>query len=293
MLQMIKLIAADMDGTLLGAQHTISKENLEAIKAAQSKGIKFAIATGRAYAEVKPFLEECGLSCECVVLNGGEYRDIAGKIIEAIYIDKSMVKEIISLISIYNIAVVLYTSNGYYTTNTKEEILDNLIKRIKFFRPQLTNHDDIYQAAVNHPHFTKMNYITNIDEFLASDVKIGKFVAFADSPDELTAPTKNLSKLSGIAVSSSFPTNIEINHAEATKGKILAKVAAKMRISKDQVAILGDGSNDYSMFVEFPHSFAMENAIPEIKQAAKYITASNIDHGVATAIQRILDACCK
>jgi Cof subfamily protein (haloacid dehalogenase superfamily) len=285
---MIKLIAADMDGTLLGAEHKISKENLEAIKAAQSKGIKFAIASGRAYEEVKPFLDESGLSCECIVLNGGEYRDAAGKLVEAIYIDKSKVKEIISKIATYNVAVVIYTSNGYYTTNTREEIRDSIIKRIKIFRPHLKGTDEIYQAAANHPHSNKMNYITNIDDFLASDVKIAKFVSFA-SPDELKSPTEKLNKVAGIAVSSSFPTNIEVNHADATKGKILAKVAAKMGISKEEVAVLGDGLNDYSMFVEFPYSFAMENAIPEIKKAAKYITASNVEHGVAKAIYRILD----
>ena len=95
--------------------------------------------------------------------------------------------------------------------------------------------------------------------------------------------------MDGLAISSSFVTNIEINDVNATKGRILAKVAEKMGIRKEEVAILGDGSNDYSMFVEFPNSFAMENAIPEIKEVAKYITASNSDHGVAKAIYRILD----
>ncbi len=56
---MIKLIAADMDGTLLSRNHTISKENVAAIKSAESKGIRFAIATGRAYADVRPIIDWC------------------------------------------------------------------------------------------------------------------------------------------------------------------------------------------------------------------------------------------
>lgn len=277
-----------MDGTLIFDQK-ISRENLEAIQAAQKKGIKFVIATGRAYEDVKPFLDEYGLTCECVVLNGGEYRDIAGRIVEGSYIDKGLVTEIIRIISECNLAVEIYTNDGYYTTNTKAEILDSMVKRSKIFRPHITDPNEIYKNALNHPHFVKMKYITNIDEFLKSNVEIGKCISFADSANELNGPREKLNKLGGIVVSSSFTTNIEINDVNATKGRILAKAAAKMGINKDEVAILGDGFNDYSMFVEFPNSFAMENAIPEIKEVAKYITASNVEHGVAKAIYRMLD----
>lgn len=285
---MIKLIASDMDGTLIFNQK-ISRENIEAIHAAQKKGIKFAIATGRPYEDVKPYLDEYGLTCECVVLNGGEYRDIAGSIVEGIYIDKSLVTEIVSILSEYNLAVEIYANDGFYTTNTEEEILGSMVKRSKIFRPQITEPKEIYRNALQHPHFVKMKYITNIDEFLKSNVEIGKFISFADSADELNGPRERLNKLEGIAVSASFTTNIEINDKYATKGRILAKAAVRMGINKEEVAILGDGFNDYSMFVEFPNSFAMENAVPEIKEVAKYITASNGEHGVAKAIYRILE----
>ena len=286
---MIKLIAADMDGTLIGNNRKISKENIEAIKIAQEKGVKFAIATGRAYEDVKPFLNEYGLTCECVVLNGGEYRDIAGEIVAGIYIDKRKATEVLNIMSKYDLAVEIYTDDGYYTTNTREETLKGMIKRAKTFHPDVTDSDEIYRNAISHPHFIKMHYITNLDEFSKSDLKIGKFVSFAESINEINAIKEELSKLDGLAISSSFATNIEINDVNATKGLILAKVAERMCIRKEEVAILGDGSNDYSMFVEFPNSFAMENAIPEIKEVAKYITASNSDHGVAKAIYRILD----
>ncbi|BCZ45483.1 hypothetical protein psyc5s11_15500 [Clostridium gelidum] len=286
---MIKLIASDMDGTLIGTNHKISIENIEAIKIAQEKGVKFAIATGRAYEDVKPFLDEYGLKCECVVLNGGEYRDIAGKIVVGIYIDKSIAAEVLNIMSKYDLAVEIYTDNGYYTTNTKEETLKGMIKRAKTFHPDVTDSDEIYINAINHPHFINMNYITNLEEFLKSDVNIGKFVSFAESIDEINSLKEELNKLDGLAISSSFVTNIEINDVNATKGRILAKVAKRMGIRKEEVAILGDSFNDYSMFVEFPNSFAMENAIPEIKEVAKYITASNSEHGVAKAIYRILD----
>lgn len=185
--------------------------------------------------------------------------------------------------------VEIYTDDGYYTTNTREGTLKGMIKRAKTFHPDVTDSDEIYRDAINHPHFIKMNYITSLDEFLKSDLNIGKFLSFAESIDEINGLKEELNKLDGLAISSSFITNIEVNDANATKGRILANVAEKMGIRKEEVAILGDGSNDYSMFVEFPNSFAMGNAIQEIKEVAKYITASNSEHGVAKAIYRILD----
>lgn len=287
---MIKLIASDMDGTLIGGNHDISKENIKAIKTAQEKGITFAIATGRSYDDVRPFLDKYDLECECVVLNGGEYKDLSGKTVEGIYIDKNIASKILKVMSQYNnLAVEIYTDNGYYTTNSKEETLKGMIKRSKTFHPDIANTEEIYRAAIANPHFVNMNYITNINQFLKSDVNIGKCVSFAESIDEITTLKNDLNKIDGLAISSSFITNIEINNINATKGNILAKTAERIGIKKEEVAILGDSSNDYSMFVEFPNSFAMENAIPEIKKAAKYITASNLEHGVAKAIYKILD----
>ena len=94
---MIKLIASDMDGTLINSSHEISSRNLNAIRRAQESGIEFAIATGRDYSMVKPFLDKYQLKCEAIVMNGAEYRDCKGEVIESIGIEKDKVKDIINL----------------------------------------------------------------------------------------------------------------------------------------------------------------------------------------------------
>ena len=94
---------------------------------------------------------------------------------------------------------------------------------------------------------------------------------------------------SDLAVASTFSNDIEISDIEAQKGLILAKTIKKMGIDKSEVIVLGDSFNDYSMFTEFENSYAMENAIPEIKEIAKYITDSNNNDGVAKAIYKSLE----
>lgn len=285
---MIKLIASDMDGTLLNSDHIISKENLEAIKKAQEMGVHFAIATGRIYDDVEPFLKENGMKCECIVMNGAEYRDKDGNVLETIDIDKNKAAEIFDMIKDNELSAEIYTSKGLYTIDTKDKALIQTAYRIQAFNPG-TSFEEAVEMAKEHPHFTNLNYITDLEEFLKSDIRIGKFVAFYNN-EETTRKVKSiLESINGLAVASTFTKNVEINNIDAQKGFILTKVAKKMGIKKDEVMVIGDSFNDYSMFTEFPVSFAMENGMPEIKKIAKYITDTNDNSGVAKAIYKILN----
>ena len=285
---MIKLIASDMDGTLLNNNHLIPKENLEAIKKAEEMGVKFAISTGRMYEDVKPLLDECGLRCQCIVLNGGEYIDEDGNVLEGIYIGKEEARKIINMIKNEDIVAEIYTSDGLYTVNTKEDALTEVAYRIIAFDPE-TSFEEAVEIAKTHPHFVNLKYIKDVEEFLNSDLKIGKFVAFYNDEETTVKVKSKLEAIEGLAITSTFTKNIEINNKDAQKGLILAKVADKMGIKREEVMVLGDSFNDYSMFTEFTESFAMENAIPQIKQIAKYITDTNDNAGVAKAIYKILD----
>lgn len=285
---MIKLIASDMDGTLLNSDHEISKENLEAIKKAQESGVHFAIATGRLYADVEPFLNKHGIKCECIVMNGAEYRNKDGEVLESIEINKDKALEIFEMIKNNELSAEIYTNKGLYTTDTKEKALVQTAYRVQAFNPG-TSFEDAIKIAKEHTHFTDLNYITDIEEFLNSDIKIGKFVAFYNNEETTKKVKSRLETIKGLAISSTFSKNVEINNINAQKGLILAKVAQKMGIKKDEVMVIGDSFNDYSMFTEFPVSVAMENAMVEIKEIAKYITTTNDKAGVSQAIYKALN----
>lgn len=286
---LIKLIVSDMDGTLLGKDHDISEENLKAIRAAKAIGIKFAIATGRAYEDVEPFLKKYSLNCECIVQNGAEYRNEKGEVLQGIYIEKSKVKDILALMNRDGFRSEIYTDRGFYTTSSREDTLKSLAYRVQAFDPQITDFEEALEKAKENNHFINLSYIDNIDEFINSEVKIGKFVAFSSSEEKITLLKKEFEKISGLAVSSSFKTNIEINHIDAQKGLILKKVVQKFGYKEEEVLVLGDSFNDMSMFKEFTNSVAMGNAIDEIKAVAKYETDTNDKAGVAKAIHKILN----
>lgn len=285
---MIKLIVSDMDGTLLGKDHDISEENLKAIRKAEEMGVHFSIATGRAYEDVKPFLDKHKLNCECITQNGAEYRDENGTILQGIYIDKNKVRDILNIMRGEGFTSEIYTDKGFYTINNEEDTLKGMAYRVQTFNPEIKSYEEALIKAKENTHFINLNYIKDINEFLNSDVKIGKFVAFFNSVSKITKVKKKLEAIDGLAISSSFITNIEVNHIEAQKGIILSKVAKKMGLKKEEVMVVGDSFNDLSMFTEFPISFAMGNAIPEIKKEAKYVTDTNDKDGVAKAIYKAL-----
>jgi Cof subfamily protein (haloacid dehalogenase superfamily) len=285
---MIKLIASDMDGTLLNRKHKIDKETVIAINKAEEAGIVFAISTGREYDTVEPLLKENNITCQCVLMNGAEYRDEYGNILEEINIELDKASKIINILHEEKVCARIFTNKGIYTTDSKEEALKEMVYRTLSFNPELTK-DKAIEIAKMQPYFINLNYISDLDEFLNSGIEVRKFVAFHNDIELINKMKKVIGEIEGIAVSSSFMDNIEITHVTAQKGIILAKVAEKMGFKRDEVLVLGDSFNDYSMFTEFSESVAMGNAIPEIKEIAKYITDTNDNLGVAKAIYKVLE----
>ncbi|VYU44949.1 Cof-type HAD-IIB family hydrolase [Clostridium tertium] len=285
---MIKFIASDMDGTLLNGDHDIDKETVEAINRAENAGITFAISTGREYESVKGLLEKHNLRVQCVLSNGAEYRDEDGNILEVINIKEESAKKIIELLDKNHLSARIFTDKGTFTTSTEEEALREVIFRTMSFNPELSE-DEAREVAENLGFFTSLQYIDDVEEFFKGGVEVRKFVAFHNDIELIDEMKKTLGEIEGLAVSSSFRDNIEVTDINAQKGIILEKITSRNGLANNEVMILGDSFNDYSMFEIFEESVAMENAIDEVKAIAKYITSSNNDLGVAKAINYAVD----
>ena len=129
---MIKLIASDMDGTLLNSKHVISKGNVEAIKKAQELGVDFAIVTGRDYNGVKDFAKEFDLNCEFILMNGAEYRDRQGNILEGIKLNKNTLEDIIKIMDEAGLIMEIFTGDSILV-KSKEEAIKLLEDRFSVF----------------------------------------------------------------------------------------------------------------------------------------------------------------
>lgn len=285
---MIKLIASDMDGTLLNNNHDIDKETVEAIRKAEEAGIIFAISTGREYESVKPILDKHNIKAQCILSNGAEYRDEEGNILDKVNINEESAKRVIDILEKNNLSARIFTNKGVFTTSTREEALKEVMYRTMSLNPGLTE-DEAREISENLGFFIGLQYIEDINKFFEEGIEIRKFVAFNKDIDLIDKMKKVISEIEGLSISSSFIDNIEITDINAQKGIILEQVAVKMGIDREEVMILGDSFNDYSMFEIFEETVAMENAIPEVKAVAKYITDTNDNLGVAKAIYNVLN----
>lgn len=287
--KMIELIVSDMDGTLLNGKMKVSEINTKAIKEAMKQGIHFMVATGRGFTEAKPLLEEVGINCSFITLNGAQVYNEEGHVIQNIGIGKKTVHEIVAEIKKRGLYCEMTTSDGIYS--------DNKAKRIESVASLLyeTNPDTTYKMAVvlaaARLEIMNINYVEDYEQLVHDEsIEILKIITFSDDGRKVLGPlSEELEKSGNLAITASFVNNIEINNINAQKGIALEAAAKKLNIPLENIMTLGDNFNDVSMLKVAGYSFAMENAEEEVKTHAKYRTTSNNNNGVAHAITLALN----
>lgn len=285
---MIKLIAIDLDGTLLSPLGEISYRNIEAIEKAQQAGIQVIIATGRSFQSASLPLSKANLSCPIICANGAEMYTDDGERIHAIEISKDIIYEVIRIAQEEEVFIEVYTNKGIYA-NEQADLFNKLVLLMKRYRPDLSEADIKKQIDQRFQDeevlFTDQSF-SLIDQ---PDVTVLKALILSLEKNKLDAIHDIFNQRTDIVVTSSSLENIEFNHPQAQKGIALKLNADKLNISKDQIMAIGDNYNDLSMLELAGRSVAMGNAVEEIKKRTDYITASNDEDGVAKAIEKILN----
>lgn len=284
---MIKLIVSDMDGTLLAHDSSISKGNIEAIRYAQSKGVQFAIATGRDYSSLKGILEAHDLKCFSILGNGAQFCNENGEILSSAYFPKKCFKQVLQIFDELKIHYMIFTANGFYSTAEPNVVRDAFIDRcvVQFKRKREDYLDDGCNQDMA---CMKLKKIGDLDDFINSSIDIIKIEAFNNDVSLIEKAKEKLQEIDGIAYLSSFDDNIEVTDKAAQKGLILENVIEELGYSKDEVMVLGDGLNDITLFERFKYSFAPGNANETIKAMAYQVVGACEEDGVSQAIYMML-----
>ena len=285
---MIKVIASDMDGTLLGEDHKIAPETLSAIKEVCDAGIRFMICTGRNFPGAMNELEGADLTCDYIVGSGAEVRDPRQQVVRSTAISPRLCREIYETVRKYPISVTFCTDGDDYRIGTEEEVEESLIRQIQAFHLNQCR-DEIRDTELYQRMKRNTRVISGIEELEKAGLPVYKLFLFSGDLEMLDKIRRELEKNQEIAVSSSFENNLEITDVKAQKGPVLKEYIESLGYTMDEVMALGDSLNDYSMLsMDFGATVAMENAVPEIRRVAKYTTRSNVEFGVAYAIRELL-----
>ncbi len=282
----IKMIASDMDGTLLNNERKVTEKNAEILKQAQAQGIKVIAATGRDYKEASHPLWEAGLSMPVIGANGAEFRSESGKLIDEKVIPEEIYTKISHILDKKQAYFEIYTNFGAYTRN-REEALKLVLDVLHAADDEMSKEEALGLAEQR---FAEggVRLASSYNSVIESvDTRLLKVLAFSASESVRRQIRSALQKLP-VDVSSSGLENIEITHKEATKGKALKRAASFYGISMEETLVIGDNENDLSMIEAAGHSAAMGNAVHSVKVAADYITSNNEDSGVAEAVVPIL-----
>ena len=274
-MKQIKLIAFDLDGTLLKDNKDLTPRTLEALKRAAEAKIQLVPTTGRLYDGVPEEIRTLPFIRYVIGANGALVYDAWEK--RTLYRAEMNQEEIRQFFD-----AAQYTSaiTGCYKGG-KAYMGKGDIEKMEEYSPG--------QAL-----FRMMRRIyMPVEDLKAYLLESGETVQklmlfFADLKERKQVLEEMKVSLCNMSVSSSVINNIEVNARDANKGAALRFLREHLGLEQEETAAFGDGSNDITMLLEAGIGFAMENACPEAKEAADRITLTNEQEGVAFEIERLL-----
>ncbi|MET3729707.1 Cof subfamily protein (haloacid dehalogenase superfamily) [Fictibacillus halophilus] len=284
----MKLIAIDMDGTLVNRQLKVTEENSETIKEAVNEGHHVVIATGRSYDEAKHTLEDADLHLPLICVNGAEIRSEGWEILSSIPLTVEQYEDIKKILDEEDIYFELYTSKGTFTDN-REKAYEVMKDIVLTSNPEATD-DDVQKAALRRFRLGLVSVVGDFDRLLSDKgIEVYKFLAFSSDTAKLQRAFQHLKGVDSLAVSASADNNLEITNSEAQKGVAVKRYAELKGISLKDTMAIGDNYNDVSMLEVAGFPVAMGNAVDEVKEMAAFVTKENDESGVSYAIKKFLE----
>ena len=289
---MYKLVAIDLDGTMLNQYGIITEKTKKAISKAQEKGVEVMIASGRAITSVKRFSKEINSNKYFISGNGAITYDIKNnKILYENILSKTKALKIIKICEENSIYYNVYTENGIIAKNLSYNTL-------YYYKDNLTKPDE---------NRTHINIVENVyDYFEQREEKILKIMICDEHKTVFNSIVRKLKELSEIEVLevSHMSRKIikqgtdeialeyfytEVSAKDVDKWNALEEIIGLMNISKEEVVTIGDNANDLKMITNAGLGVAMGESAPYVKQSADLIAPTNDEDGVAIILNKIFD----
>ena len=269
----IKMIGFDLDDTLLTSNKELTLYTKEVLMKAIRQGIVVLPATGRPL---------CGLTEEirnfpgiryALTANGARLLDMKeGTILYECLVPRETTEKLLNIFLQYDALVEIYYEGVGFAQEDK-------LQRIHEFFPR--------RAMAEYVLTTRKMVKDVRRKFEETDLPSDKVQAVFKTLEEKERALKEvLSKVEGIEAVSSLGNNIEVNVKGVNKGSSLVRLGEMLGIRREEIMAFGDGENDIAMMEAVGFGVAMENGLDAVKAAARYITASNNEDGVAKAIEK-------
>lgn len=268
------IIATDLDGTLLGSDTEISRENLDALERLYRRGIRFTLLTGRTFFEIPEPLRVSPYIDYYVYSNGAVIRSRENGELCSNTINLSTASQLYDMLLRYETLIELYCDN--YPTLEK-----------RFYHDEAFAYYEIDADFL--PEMTKSRrVIDDLTTLLTEDHHIEMFDVFFHSRQERhEARTRIGTEFPELEITTSLTHNLEIMNKGVNKGTGLLKLCELADLRLEDIIVIGDSRNDLTAFAAAKKRYAVANARDELKAIADRIICSNDEH-ILCDLEKIL-----
>ena len=287
---MYRLIAVDLDGTLLNSYGEVTDYSKKIIKKLIENGIKFIIASGRPIDSIKTIAKEIGSDEYFIAGNGAIIYDIKkDKVIYEKYLSKSKVLEIIKICEKNSISYNVYTDKTILATGLKYNVLYYYKENLKKEEDKKTNiHivSDMYEHVKNlkEDKFLKITICEDNESIFNSIMKKIKNINGIDILDVSHMSRKVINQGTEEVSIEYYYTEISLSNVD--KWTAIEYLIEKLGIKKEEVIAIGDNMNDKKMIENAGIGIVMKGSTPEVTKVADDIAIGNNDDGATKILQK-------
>jgi Cof subfamily protein (haloacid dehalogenase superfamily) len=261
----IRLLLADVDGTLVTEDKVLTDQAIEAVHHLRDADILFAITSGRPPRGMEMLIEPLDLQTPIAAFNGGLIVDREMKVLEEHVLPDELVVPIADEMASFGLVVWVYRGADWYVPVLKGPHVEREAWTVKF-EPKL------------------MDGLEGLTD------RVAKLVGVSDDVDAVAKASTSAREKFGdhVTAAASQPYYLDVTHPDANKGSVAKYLAKRYKVSSEEIATIGDMPNDVLMFAHSGLSIAMGNAHPQVQRAARCVTTTNENEGFATAVRRFV-----
>ena len=264
--QVIRLLIADVDGTLVTQEKVLTERAADAVLQLHQAGIAFSVTSGRPPRGMAMLIDPLKLSQPLAAFNGGVMiePDLT-TVVDQKYLPAGVPEKVIEAIEKHGLDVWVYTDTGWFVRDPKAPHVAREQWTVKFSPTAVKTFDGLLNRAA-------------------------KIVGVSDDFERVAKCEKDVQQAGGAHISAarSQPYYLDVTHPQANKGAVVLAMSKLLNIPVAEIATIGDMPNDVLMFQKSGVSIAMGNASPDVQALATHVTSSNEQEGFAAAVEEFI-----
>jgi Cof subfamily protein (haloacid dehalogenase superfamily) len=262
----IRMVIADVDGTLVTQEKVLTKRAAGAVLRLHDAGIQFSVTSGRPPRGMAMLIDPLKLTQPLAAFNGGVLiQPDLTTVVDQRFLPAGVPEKVIEAIGSHGLDVWVYTDTGWFVRNP------------------------------NAPHVAREQWTvkfppTVVKTFAGLLGRVAKIVGVSDDYDRVAKCEKDVQQAGGTHISAarSQPYYLDVTHPQANKGGVVLAMSKLLNVPAEEIATIGDMPNDVLMFEKSGVSIAMGNASAEVQASATHVTSTNEQEGFAKAMEEFV-----